>query len=380
MTFSLVITVLAVSLILTERVQSFEMVKPCGHRRRYSNDELTIEERAMIVCQSELGVKVNRIAAKFGIHRNTVSAIVRKKALTGTVDNIDRQGRPKVTSAEQDTKIRVKSLRNRRLTAPEIQAEFNEVTGSQLSTSTVQRRLREAGIFGRVASKKPLLTTRHVKARLAWAKLHTNWTQKDWENVLFTDESKFEIFGGKRRLFVRRRKGEAALPQCTTSSVKHGGGSVNVWGCFGGGRIGDLHKIEGIMRKEQFHKILSHHAIPSGLRNIGRKFVYQADNDPKHTSKLCTTYLQRKERQGVLKLMKWPSQSPDLNPMELAWDELDRKVRKVQIRNEKHLVEILQESWKALDTSYFRKLTLRMPRVCRAVIKAGGKHIDENNV
>jgi hypothetical protein len=39
----------------------------------------------------------------------------------------------------------------------------------------------------------------------------------------------------------------------------------------------------------------------------------QQDNDPKHTSKLCTTYLEKKEVAGVLTVMKWPAQSLDLN-------------------------------------------------------------------
>jgi len=50
----------------------------------------------------------------------------------------------------------------------------------------------------------------------------------------------------------------------------------------------------------------------------------QQDNDPKHTSKLCSNYLHRKEKSGELKMMVWPPQSPDLNPTKLLWDELDR--------------------------------------------------------
>ena len=49
------------------------------------------------------------------------------------------------------------------------------------------------------------------------------------------DESKFEVFGSHRRTFVRCRTGEKMLEECLTPSVKHGGGNVMVWGCFGAG-------------------------------------------------------------------------------------------------------------------------------------------------
>lgn len=363
---------------LLQILADFTMVKPCGARKRYSNDELTIEQRAMIVSEYNLGVPVNTIAGKYHIHRNTIRNIAQKFLVTGTVNNRKRQGRPRMTSSNQDNQLRLLSLRNRRLSACQIKQSFNAASGVNISTTTVKRRLNAAGIFGRIARKKPFLTASHICARLQWARLHELWSEDDWNKVLFTDESKFEIFGGNRRVYVRRRQGESILPQCLTTSVKHGGGSVMVWGCFGGGRTGDLYKVQGIMKKEQYHQILIKHTIPSGIRLIGRNFIYQADNDPKHKSKLCTTYLNRKENEGVLKVMKWPSQSPDLNPIELAWDELDRQVRKVQIRNEQHLFDVLREACAALNGDYLQKLILRMPKICRAVIASRGHHIDEN--
>ena len=62
----------------------------------------------------------------------------------------------------------------------------------------------------------------------------------------------------------------------------------------------NLKKIEGIMKKEQYHSILQRHAIPSGINLIGRGLIFQQDNDPKHTSKLCTSYLEQKKVAGDL--------------------------------------------------------------------------------
>ncbi|CAJ0953624.1 unnamed protein product [Ranitomeya imitator] len=57
-----------------------------------------------------------------------------------------------------------------------------------------------------------------------------------------------------------------------------------------------------------------------------------------NTSRLCKGYL-TKESDGVLRQMTWPPQSPDLNPIEMVWDELDRKVKAKGPTSAKHLCE-----------------------------------------
>ena len=114
--------------------------------------------------------------------------------------------------------------------------------------------------FGRIAVRKPLLRSVNKQKRLKWAKEHEKWTVKQWKKVLWTDESKFQLFGQNRRVFVRRQNGERMTDGCVVPTVKHGGGSVLVWRCFGGESSGDLVQIKGIMRKEQYHSILQRHA------------------------------------------------------------------------------------------------------------------------
>ena len=99
------------------------------------------------------------------------------------------------------------------------------------------------------------------------------------------------------------------LEKCLTPSVKHGGGNVMVWGCFGGGKVGDLYRVKGILKKEGYHSILQRHAILCGRRLIGANFLLQQDNDPKHSSKLCKNYLGKKQSAGILSIMEWPAQS-----------------------------------------------------------------------
>lgn len=164
------------------------------------------------------------------------------------------------------------------------------------------------------------------------------------------------------------------------ASFKHGEGSVMIWGCFGGSAVADLVRIQGILRKEGYRDILESHVLPSGLRLIGQGFVFQHDNDPKHTSKMCTVFLKSKENKRMLKVMKWPPQSPDLNPIELLWDQLDRQIRKSCPKSREDLWKKLLIEWQNITKPTLEKLVARMPRICRAVIKNRGGHFDESKI
>ena len=88
-----------------------------------------------------------------------------------------------------------------------------------ISTSTVQRRLHESGLHGRIAAKNPLLKDTIKKKRVAWAKKHEQWTLDWWKSVLWSDGSDS---------VMRHRVGERIISACVVPTVKHGGGGVMV--------------------------------------------------------------------------------------------------------------------------------------------------------
>lgn len=99
------------------------------------------------------------------------------------------------------------------------------------STSTVKI-FWESGIYGKIAVKKPLLRNQNNVKRLQCVKAHKDWTIQQCNKVLWTDESKFEIFGSHRSVYVRRRVGERAATPCIPPTVKHRKSSVIVWGGY----------------------------------------------------------------------------------------------------------------------------------------------------
>lgn len=335
------------------------------------------ETRSAILTLVLSGMPYRKVARNLHVSYNGVLTTVERFGKTNSLADRKRSGRPKCTKKTDDERIQVLAKSDRKLTGPQIRAQVNAASGLAISDSTVKRRLREKGLYGRIAVRKPLLSKKNRLKRLAWARKYKSYTSKNWANVLWSDESKFQIFGSSRRVYVRRSQREKMLPACIIPTVKHGGGSVMVWGCFSRAGVGDLVKIEGIMKKEQYLDILKNNAVPSGSRLIGKKIVLQQDNDPKHTAKICKMFVEQQEQEGTLKNMEWPPQSPDLNPIELLWEELDRKVRQQCPTSQTTLWAILQDSWQSISDETIEKLIDRMPRLCTAVIKAKGGFFDE---
>ena len=342
--------------------------------------EISVEKRAQIIILHKTGKSFREITKILKISLGAVQNAINRYRETGKNVDRKRSGRPRKTTQSIDNKIYAISIADRFKSASIIRAEINEQLDSPICLSTVKKRLREKGMIGRIAVKKPLLRSVNKQKRLDFAKEHLGWTVDQWKSVLWTDESKFELFGSHRRQFVRRKINERFKSQCISPTVKHGGASIMVWGCFSYSGVGSIKKIDGTMKKEQYHSILQFHAIPSGTRLIGHGFILQQDNDPKHTSHLCINYLKSKEDDGVLKILKWPPQSPDLNPIELLWDELDRRIRDLKPTSISRLWECMQEVWNGLESQTLRKLVERLPKLCAAIVKAKGGHIQENRL
>ena len=80
-------------------------------------------------------------------------------------------------------------------------------------------------------------------------------------------------------------------------TVKHGCGDVIVWDCMSAAGVGELHFIEGNMNSNMYCEILQQSMI-SSLQKLGRRGVFQHDNDPKHTYKTNTVLLKRLKVKG----------------------------------------------------------------------------------
>lgn len=333
------------------------------HRKYYSED---IKKAAVEALKN--GERLAVVSKRFLVSHQTIGYWLKKFNSTGSVSNITKTGRPRKTSPKQDQLLARMSIRDPRLTAKALTVEINRVTDQPINVSTVKRRLNHAGLFGRRPSRKPLISHKNRMNRLKFAKEHLHWTSANWSKVLWSDESKFNLFSSDGISHVRRPKNQRNHIRYIVPTVKHGGGSVMVWGCFSRDGVGPLFHIEGKMDAIKYGSIVTENMLPFARNSMTRGWIYQQDNDPKHTS----SYVKGVFKRHKIKVLEWPSQSPDLNPIEHLWEELDRAVRTRNFTNKHQMKKILEDEWNKLPLTKLTKLVDSMPSRCAAVIASQG--------
>ena len=152
------------------------------------------------------------------------------------------------------------------------------------------------------------------------------------------------MFGGKRGRLVSRR---------TRSQQWSTGVAASCCGVLCCSRDWCTSQNRWHHEKENYVAILKQHLKTSFRKlKLGRKWVFQMDSDPKHTYKVVAKCL----KDNKAKVLEWPSQSPDLNPIECLWAELKKRVRARRTTNLIQLHQLCQGEWAKIHPTYCGKL------------------------
>ena len=126
-----------------------------------------------------------------------------------------------------------------------------EHSGEVFSARIKGHTLNQVGHHRWRPGKAPLLEKRHKKTRLMFVKTSTENLQSSWDNVLWTDETRVELFGNAAHQLVYGRWNEAHKEKRSLPTVKYGGASFMLWGYFAASGTGFIEYIEEIMKVEE---------------------------------------------------------------------------------------------------------------------------------
>ncbi|GFW84597.1 transposable element Tcb1 transposase [Trichonephila clavipes] len=120
--------------------------------------------------------------------------ILQKYRTTGCVATIPGRGREEILSVAAKREIIRSVTKNPLLSAPKLASSVSSEIGKKISAETVRRVLHNAGFHGRTPVRKPLINCVNRKKRLYFAKEHISKPESFWKAVIFSDESKFNLY------------------------------------------------------------------------------------------------------------------------------------------------------------------------------------------
>lgn len=226
-----------------------------------------------------------------------------------------------------------------------------------------------------MARRKPPISEKNRRARLAWAEAHRNWTFDQWALIFWTDET-WATGGRHTRTWVTRRPGEEWDPTCIVERHQRKGGWM-FWGGFNG-----TNKGPGIFWEKDWGSInmtsFTEHIVPiiheyfDDQAELGNRLVLMQDGAPGHSGSITQANL----RLRGIETCHWPAFSPDLNPIEAVWNWMKDYIEEhfPEKLGYVRLKEAVREAWHAVPEQFFSDLLHTMNQRCEDVIAANGMH------
>jgi len=284
---------------------------------------------------------------------------VKKLKEKGTLKHKGGNGRPKKITPEISRTIGQYIRRDTSIPLKKIANKISQ-KGVQVHFSTISKHLTSIGYKKSLPIATPMLTQKHKEKRVEWAKKYLNY---NWKKVLFTDETAFQLFRNTIQRWYKDIRPVRRIPKDRTK--------IFAWGgfCFKG--TTSLFCFQTIMTGNFYVEILQNH-LPEARRLFRGRWVLQQDNDPKHTSRVAKEFL----KENVPEVLDWPSNSPDLNPIENLWSIVKTRVERRMPKNCRELELFMTEEWANISQDILMNLVNSMPKRCQAIIDNNGERID----
>jgi len=191
---------------------------------------LTEFEKGQIVALKEKSLSFSEIGRILSCPKSTVLSFYNRVQKRRDVKNLPIRGRHKII----DTRTHRRLVREFKKTRHLPLSELRNKVAPHASVKTIKRALASVNIKKWRARKRAFLKDEHAVKRLAWAKKYKDWTNEDFEGVIFSDECMVEKFKESKGIWVFRTPEEKWHKDCIHGVTKGHGIRLIVWACIWG--------------------------------------------------------------------------------------------------------------------------------------------------
>ncbi|GFY01493.1 transposable element Tc3 transposase [Trichonephila clavipes] len=224
----------------------------------------------------------------------------------------DRRGRshsPQCTTSREDRQIVRMTVTDRSVTSRTVAQNIESVTHYSVSACTIRRRLQQSGL----SARRPLvglpLTQNHRRLRHQWCVERRMWAA-EWNEVVFTDESRIFLRHHDGRIQVWRHRGERMLNNRHTGPAP----GIMVWGGIGYHSRTPLVCIAGTLNIQLYISEVLEPVVLPYLQGLATT-KFQQDNARPHVVRIVQRFFVNDQ----IELLPWLARSPDLSPIENMW-------------------------------------------------------------
>ncbi|GFT77922.1 transposable element Tc1 transposase [Trichonephila clavipes] len=248
------------------------------------------------------------------------------------LSSIDRRGRshpPQCTTSREDRQIVCMAVTDCSVTSRTISQHIESVTHHSVSARTIRRRLQQSGLSARRPLLGLLLTQNHRRLRRQWCDERRMWVA-EWNEVVFTDDSRICLKHHDSRIRVWRHNGERMLNSCV------------------------MHR---------------HTGPASGIMGLATA-IFQQDNAQPNVARIVQRFFVNHQ----MELLPWPARSPDLSPIENMWSMVAQQLTQITppAATPDQLWQRVEAAWSAEPQEHIQSLFESMPRRVAAVISNNG--------
>lgn len=318
-------------------------------------------------------LRVQTILDTVQISRSQLYYLKNKWEKKRSLSDSPRKGRPSKVTPQGDTRLKILAKTTPLKAYKRMAEDYSQglPLPSQISLWTVRRHLINQGILAFRPMKKTVLDPRQIAARYLWAREYKPLGMGYWESVVFSDETRILLQETHPSVKVKRPRNSRYESKFIHYAEKYGGGGISFWGAITYWGPGPLYRLYGSMDEVSYTNVLG--ILKLELQEMGiDQFVLQDDNLSSHRTAVVEGV---KDTLEIEAISSWPSNSPDLSPIENIWAIWKERVHNRKPGTLSQLEKIANEEWNNLEPSLFRRLYESMPNRIRLLINARGRRI-----